>query len=252
MNNMKKIGLLLAMVSLLVGCSKQEQSPIVYESENLKIEKVTDHIYVHVSYLQTEDFGKVGCNGMIYINGEEAIVFDTTVDDESSKELIDWIQDEQKKTIKAVVTTHFHHDCLGGLQAFHDRQVDSYANVVTLSLLAYGRDGTDDIVFPNKPFYNRTELQVGGETVVLDFFGEGHTKDNVVGYIPSEKALFGGCLVKSLKAGKGNLEDANVAAWPSTIKKIKRELPDLEIVIPGHGKHGGSELLDRTIEIFSE
>jgi metallo-beta-lactamase class B len=41
--------------------------------------------------------------------------------------------------------------------------------------------------------------------ITAKFFGEGHTKDNVVGYFPSENVMFGGCLVKELNASKGYL-----------------------------------------------
>ena len=82
--------------------------------------------------------------------------------------------------------------------------------------------------------------------------GEGHTRDNVVSYFLDEKVLFGGCLIKSLKSGKGNLADANTAEWSNTVKTIKRQFKDVEMVIPGHGKPGGIELLDYTIEMFKE
>jgi len=61
----------------------------VYESENLSINKISDHVYQHISYLNTESFGKVACNGMVVINGQEALMFDTPSDDASSQELID-------------------------------------------------------------------------------------------------------------------------------------------------------------------
>ena len=62
--------------------------------------------------------------------------------------------------------------------------------------------------------------------------------------------MFGGCLVKEVGAGKGNLEDANVATWPKTIRMLKAKYPDVKIVVPGHGKAGGAELLDYTVKLF--
>jgi metallo-beta-lactamase class B len=85
---------------------------------------------------------------------------------------------------------------------------------------------------------------------MVKYFGEGHTKDNVVGYFPSENILFGGCLIKELKATKGYLGDANIAQWPNTVERIKEQYPNIKIVIPGHGAIGGSELLDYTIKLF--
>jgi len=105
---------------------------------------------------------------------------------------------------------------------------------------------------PEKGFDNKLALKVGDRDVVTSFFGEGHTKDNVVGYFPSEKVMFGGCLIKELGAGKGNLEDANESAWPATVTNLKQTYPDVQVVIPGHGKPGDMALLDYTIKLFEK
>jgi metallo-beta-lactamase class B len=62
--------------------------------------------------------------------------------------------------------------------------------------------------------------------------------------------MFGGCLIKELKAGKGYLGDANIINWSKTVEKVKKEYPNVQIVIPGHGEYGNSKLLDYTIKLF--
>src|SRR5690606_39426970 len=52
-------------------------SSVVYQTENLIIKKISDHVYVHISYLNTDDFGKVSCNGMLVINKGQDVIFDT-------------------------------------------------------------------------------------------------------------------------------------------------------------------------------
>src|SRR5690606_29720822 len=59
-------------------------SSVVYQTENLIIKKLTNHIYKHVSFLNTDDFGKVSCNGMLVVNENKAIVFDTPTENKSS------------------------------------------------------------------------------------------------------------------------------------------------------------------------
>ena len=59
-------------------------------------------------------------------------------------------------------------------------------------------------------------------------------------------------MIKELGAGNGNLEDANVDEWSATVRKAKSAYPEAQIVIPGHGKIGGTDLLDYTIEMFAE
>jgi metallo-beta-lactamase class B len=93
-------------------------------------------------------------------------------------------------------------------------------------------------------------LQAGGIKVTNQFLGEGHTKDNFVAYVPSDKVLFGGCMIKALDASNGYLGDANIAAWSAAIQKVKSTFPEIVIVIPGHGKVGGVDLLDYTAGMF--
>ncbi|MCY1554896.1 Metallo-beta-lactamase type 2 [compost metagenome] len=108
----------------------------------------------------------------------------------------------------------------------------------------------NNFVIPKNSFTDSLTLKVGNEKIVAKYFGEGHTKDNVVGYFPSENILFGGCLIKELNASKGYLGDSNVADWSSTVEKLKKEYPNVKIVVPGHGELGNKELLDYTINLF--
>ncbi|MBC3757374.1 subclass B1 metallo-beta-lactamase [Hyunsoonleella sp. SJ7] len=235
----------LFLLFFLISCKSAPKHIQSFESDILKIEKINDNIFRHISYIQTNDFGKVACNGMVYFNEDEAIVFDTPVDDEASKVLIEWITKTYRKKIMAVVITHFHNDCLGGLNEFHKNNISSHANEQTIILAK-----NDSAVLPKIGFKNKLELKVGNQIAITKHFGEGHTVDNVVGYIPNEKTLFGGCLIKSLKAGKGYLGDANTSEWSNTVALIKETYPNLKIVIPGHGKSGEPELLDYTVQLF--
>jgi len=220
---------------------------VVYQSEKLSIIKISDHVYLHTSYLQTHDFGKVSCNGMVVVDKKEAIVFDTPANKESTAELIHYFTTQMEVKIKGVVATHFHDDCVAGLDEFHKHQIPSYAENRTISFL---KAANSKVGMPKKGFDKSLELKAGNEKVSAAFYGEGHTKDNVIGYFAKEKILFGGCLIKEVGAEKGYLGNANVNAWSATVRKIKQKYPQTNIVIPGHGKTGGMELLDYTIQLF--
>jgi len=128
---MKYVFQILCVFFIFSTCKQSQQVYENYTSEVLKIEQVGDHIFQHTSYLKTRSLGIVPCNGMVYINKNEAIVFDTPVNDKASEELINWIGE---KHIKAIVVTHFHIDCLGGLAKFHAKGIPSYATNQTIQL----------------------------------------------------------------------------------------------------------------------
>jgi len=246
---MKPLSILLLLPAFFFGNRKPQTAPkpsnVVYKTENLYVVRMTDHIYRHVSFLQTESFGKVPCNGMVVVDGNETVVLDTPTDDKSAGELIAWIKTGLHAKVNAVVATHFHNDCLGGLAEFHKNGTPSYASHKTIELAKQ-----NNYTIPKNGFNDSITLAAGSRKVLVRYFGEGHTKDNVVAYVPSEKALFGGCLIKEKGATKGYLGDANVSAWPATVERVKAAYPDVKIVVPGHGKPGGKELLHYTVKLF--
>lgn len=232
-----------------LSCNSQKKDNFkakeIYKSDNLTITQISENSFIHTSFKQTNDFGNVPCNGLIVRDNNETIVFDTPVNNTISEELIKWINETLHSKINAIIPTHFHDDCLGGLEAFHNHNIPSYAYIKTVELAK-----ENNFTIPKNSFNDSVILKVGDKETITKFFGEGHTKDNVVGYFPSENILFGGCLLKELKASKGYLGDANIFAWSNTVEKVKREYPDVKIIVPGHGKYGNHELLDYTIKLF--
>ncbi|WP_113653482.1 subclass B1 metallo-beta-lactamase [Pedobacter namyangjuensis] len=241
--------LLLLIVAGSIGCNIPKKDTFkpkeVYKSENLTITQISENAYQHTSYLQTNDFGKVPCNGLIVKNNKETAIFDTPTNDTSALALITWVKNVLHCKIIAVIPTHFHDDCLGGLKAFHQNNIPSYAYFKTI---AFAKE--NNFAIPQNSFLDSLSLKVGKEKITAKFFGEGHTKDNVIGYFASDNIMFGGCLIKELDATKGYLGDANVAAWSNTVEKVKNAYPNVKIIIPGHGNYGDKKLLDYTINLF--
>ncbi len=247
-----KIAVVMKMIVAVVlssffSCAQKTLGAVNFESSALQIKQLTQNTYQHISYLELVNGQRFPCNGLIYVSKGEALVFDTPVDDISSLQLIDWIKVNLKSQIVGVVVNHFHVDCLGGLSAFHDKDIISFANQLTIELADKGRNEV-----PKVSFKDSLEIQVGSGSVINRFFGPGHSQDNIVSYIPSEHLLFGGCLIKEVGAGKGNLNDANLQMWPSTVRSIQKAYPELKHVVPGHGQVGGTELLQYTVDLFEQ
>ena len=230
---------------LLANCGVK--SDTLFESEHLRIERVTDQVFVHVSYLQTRAFGKVECNGAVFFNKGESIILDSPTNDFATRELIDWVTNKLDSRIITVIPTHFHNDCIGGIKAFEENRIPSYAHSKTIELAK-----RDSVFLKSRAFDETLKFRLGDKTLTIFFPGRGHTFDNIVAYFPAEKVLFGGCLIKSMGAGKGYLGDADTTAWSTTIRKILTEYEDIEVVIPGHGDTGGIELLNYTATLFDQ
>ena len=225
----------------------QTPSKEIIIAEGLSVIKLKDNLYQHVSDFEYQS-NKVKCNGLIYINDKEAIICDTPTNDAYASQLLQWLKGNHPRvTVKAIIVNHFHADCLGGLKEFHKEGIKSYGHTLGPELIKLKGEPFE---VPQNLFSDSLDIRVG-DAIVQNFHpGEAHTRDNIVTWIPSEYTIFGGCMVKSVGAEKGNLADANVKAWPATMRNLMSVYPAATLIIPGHGDPGGQELLEYTIKLF--
>lgn len=245
---MKNKLLILVFTLVSIISAAQDSSKTIRITDDLEIVPLSANAYVHVSWITMAPYGRFSDNGLIYINNKEAVFMDTPMNDTLSGLLLDWFSKTfPDVTIKAVVINHFHDDCLGGLRSFHERDITSYANYMTNESIK-----SDNVVMPQQTFTGKQTLRIGKQNIENRYFGEAHSKDNIVTWIPSETILFGGCMIKALDAGRGNLADANLKQWSATVQQVKAAYGNAKFVIPGHGNHGGVGLLDFTIKMFEK
>ncbi|MFC4691708.1 subclass B1 metallo-beta-lactamase [Dokdonia genika] len=240
---LQMLGICLAVLLLHSCFDKSKYAPEPY-LRPLEIIKLSDQDYMHVSYLKDGNGGYIPCNGYIRKEGDEVFVFETPLDDSTSVQLIDFIQNDLNATIKAVMVSHAHIDGAGGVKAFYEAGIPTYGSSKTAALLA-----RDTITLSNT-FQLKDSLMLGKTLVKMDYLGPAHTDDNAIAYLEGPEVLLGGCMIKSLEAGKGNLADANLKEWAKTVATAKYLYPDVKQVIPGHGRRGDSSLLTYTIKMF--
>jgi metallo-beta-lactamase class B len=142
--------------------------------------------------------------------------------------------------------THNHPNRTGGLEAIYERPVVVHGHAATSqALVAEGRPP----LHWNFEFEERLEL--GGEQIHLYYPGAGHTRDNIVVWLPRRKLLFVGCLVKSASAQSlSSGERTYLEAWPLAVRRVIERYRDAEILVPGVGEPGGVELLSHTMELL--
>jgi len=225
----------------------QEDSKRIKVSKDIELIKITDNAFVHVSVSTIPPYGKVSSNGLIFINKNEAFLFDTPVTDSLTKTLVSWMSHKMGLKIVGFVPNHWHNDCMGGLGYLQSQKVKSYANQMTIDIARLKK-----LPVPDFGFRDSLKLQLGDKTIECYYLGRAHSTDNIVVWIPSELILFAGCMMKSLATiNLGNTADGDLKAYPITIEKVAIKFPMARFVIPGHGQFGGMELVNHTKELIN-
>lgn len=240
---MKKLQAISVLVLVLASTLGYSQKTNI--SPNLFLQQLNERVFVHTSFTEIVDWGKFPSNGLIYTNGSEAWLLDTPMDDSLTIKLINHLEKEMNLTIIGFIPNHFHDDCTAGMDILKKHNIPSYCFYKTNEL--HSEEPHCDHVFKKDTTFLLENLKI--ETY---YPGEAHSTDNIVCWIPSEKILFGGCMVKSVASETlGNLSDANLTEWPKSIQKVIENYPEIKWVVPGHGDSGNKDLLLHTIKLLT-
>ena len=206
-------------------------------SDCLKLIKLTKSTYIHTCNYN---------NGLVYISDKEAIIVSTPDSDLETQRLIDWVKNEKKAKIVGYVIDRWHPDAMEGLDVVHKNGIKTYAYELTRQIAKEKK-----LPIPKAGFKEKLVLQVGGQKVICHYLGAAHTSDGIVVWVPSEKVLFGGNEIRNKGGWLGNIADANLSEWSNTARRVKKHYGQAKFVVPGHGKHGNTELIDYTIGLYS-
>ena len=230
---MKKLTLI---VLLLIVQTLSSAGQIFNISDKLIVTKISENVYIH-----TFD----NSNGIIVVDNGEAVIISTPPSDKATRDLINWTKKQLNLKIVGYIIDRWHPDAMEGLDVVQKLGIKSYSYELT-RIIAKEKG----LPVPDMGFDPKLELEVGDEKIVCHYFGPAHTSDGIVVWIPKEKILFGGNEIRNFGGWVGNIGDANLKEWSNTIENVKKEYGSAKIVIPGHGKHGGAELIDYTINLY--
>ena len=235
----KKNCLLILLLFLAHAAFSKNKYPVAHITDKLELIKISANAYVHVSYMNDG----IPCNGLVLVDNDKAFLFDTPKEVADTKLLLAFLKDSLKLQVVGFVTNDWHSDSMGGVGIVNDAGIPSYANEATIEIAK-----AKNIPSPTHGFKDSTTLKLNEKIILCYFLGPAHTKDNIVTWIPSEKILFGSCMIKEVEAKDlGYTDDGDVKAYPATLKKVMAKFPDAKFVIPGHGDFGGMELVEHTL-----
>ena len=203
-------------------------------------------------------------NTMVASVGGSIVIAGSPYTTEATDALLTWARARFGKRDIRVIDSHFHGDGgTAGTEAYRRAGAEVYTSDRAVSLLqergaalqALTLKAIEDPTtraavaatswLPGDHIFPLAKGIALGDVQVI-FPGAAHSPDNVVVWSPKLGVLFGGCMVRA--DSLGNLSDADVAAWPRAIARL-RDLP-ATIVIPGHGTRFDRELLDRTDQLL--
>ena len=225
---------------LLLLCT---MTVLATEVPELRIEPLAEGVYLHQSFHQTQSFGLVSANGLVVVDGEQAYVIDTPWSERDTEQLAAWIHD-QGWQLAGSLSTHSHDDRAGGIGWLNTQGIPTHALALTNDILeANGK------AMATQSFTRPAFSWVPG-TLEVFYPGGGHTVDNITVWLPRQRILFGGCLIRSLAAkGLGYTGEARLDDWAGSVKTLQYRYPDALMVVPGHGKPGNRNLLQHTRQL---
>jgi metallo-beta-lactamase class B len=233
---------------LLLGATVLGAAPPEKIRDDLDVERLADGVWLHISYEELEDYGRVPANGLVIVSSGEAAFVDTPWTDDQTRALAEWVEERLGARLTTVIPTHSHADCMGGLAAAHDLGARSFAGARTAEIAR--RKG---LPLPQETFESERDIPVGARVLEARFVGPGHTVDTIVVWLPDDKILFGGDLVRSASSRSlGYTREADLERWPDSVASLQRTYEGAALIVPGHGRPGGMELLDHTRELLAD
>jgi metallo-beta-lactamase class B len=214
------------------------------KASGLKIYHLTGDYYIYTTYVSL-DGAAFPANGMYLVTNKGVVLFDTPWDSAQFQPLLDSIKFKYNKNVVMCIATHFHEDRTAGLTYYRQRGIKTYTTKKTDELSKKKSKKRAEFLIDKD-----TVFTVGQYCFQTYYPGEGHTPDNIVIWFDKEKILYGGCLIKSTEADNiGNLEDANVKEYATTIENVQKKFKFPKYIIPGHQDWTSTRSLEHTLKL---
>ncbi|MCV6623271.1 MAG: subclass B1 metallo-beta-lactamase [Cellvibrionaceae bacterium] len=243
------VSLCLAMLSAFTISSHATKAHLENIETDAVFTQLSKNVWMHTSYKSFDKWGTIPANGLIVLDEESSTLIDTAWNNAQTKTILEWAKTTLKHPITRAVFTHAHSDKMGGVETVRSYGIKTWAN-----------PHSNDLAPSNKLLPAEFNLSFDNNNKSSDISpliafkpGAGHTLDNIVVYLPDEKMLYGGCLIRPGNAkGMGNTQDGDVNSWDGSVKSIIQSFPAINSVIPTHGAPGGKELLEHTIKLVEK
>ena len=232
-----------ALIPCLVLLSWMVAGKAQYHAE---VKPLRASVFVHLTY---KDLGGYvfPTNGLLVETDSTVVMIDAGWVAGQTVEILHWVRDSIGKPVTDCIVTHFHDDRTAGIPVLQAAGVKVWGASKTAELCEKMNEPVPDMRFEPD-----TTMVFDGLEVEAVFPGAGHSEDNIVIWLPQQKILFGGCLIKSCEAqGIGYTGDADMEHWDDAIRVLQKRFPDAGFVVPGHQGWDCERPLERTLELLN-
>ena len=221
------------------------------QKPRVSVTPLNNQVYLHVSYGIYQN-AAISSNGLVIETNDGVVLIDTgwdTPDDtDNTRQLLRFIADSLRQPVRLCIVTHAHDDRVGGIAELRRAGVRVISTPQTaLNAVKAGYESPEGILPAD------TTLTIGQVPICCYFPGEGHTRDNIVVWLPTHRILHGGCFLKSVATfGMGNLADANMNEWANSVRRVMTRFGDARVVVPGHETVSDSRALAHTLRLLEK
>ncbi|MBL7791390.1 MAG: BlaB/IND/MUS family subclass B1 metallo-beta-lactamase [Saprospiraceae bacterium] len=217
------------------------------EKAKLKITHLTGDFYIYTTY-NTYQESQVPANGMYLVTDNGVVMFDTPWDTTQFQPLLDSIKFRHNKIVVMSMATHWHSDKTAGLEYYRQQGIKTYTTILTDEFSKKNNHKRAEFLMKNDTVFN-----IGQYAFETYYPGEGHTADNIVIWFEKEKILYGGCLIKGVDdKNLGNLSDANVTEYTSTLKNVQKKCRKPKFIIIAHSDWKNTNSLKHSLMMAKE
>jgi glyoxylase-like metal-dependent hydrolase (beta-lactamase superfamily II) len=174
-------------------------------------------------------------NSAVIIGDAHVLVMEAQATPVMGKALIEKIRTVTDKPIKYLVLSHYHAVRVLGASAFAGAEIVCSAKTLEMINERGAQDFKSEtdrfprlfrsvesiphLTYPTITFETAMTINLGNRVVELKHLGAGHTRGDIVAWVPDCKALFSGDLLEY--GATPYCGDAQLEEWPQTLQNIK-------------------------------
>jgi glyoxylase-like metal-dependent hydrolase (beta-lactamase superfamily II) len=174
-------------------------------------------------------------NSAVIIGDDHVLVMEAQATPVMAKALIEKIRSVTDKPIKYLILSHYHAVRVLGASAFEGAEIicssktleminergeqDFKSETDRFPRLFRSVESIPHLTYPTITFETAMTINLGNRIVELQHLGAGHTRGDIVAWVPDCKALFSGDLLEY--GATPYCGDAQLEEWPQTLQHIK-------------------------------